>query len=632
MTSGMGTRIRPGHAEWPVAWATYRRVDTLEDDIRDLLAHGVGLISCDANTVEEAGHFLEIARRTGMKYHISIPDVTERWDIVGDLGLEPVPAMLIGGAFQGKAIDRHLFTFSPGFHEIIVEPPVYNPGFAYTLGSGGTGRPKPTERIAHYFPDMGEPCRCEVVVPEGLYDGRQHIVTIRASIRPAPKGSSPENDTVGPDMWDSREAMNRRLYEVSFDLGGLERAMLNMVGLAMYWEYRGSDKYWFFGRGCVSARAGSTQDALRTMIGQALEVWIEANGGSFPYDVVLALRFGDECFFPTGHVRGPSASFPLWDYSEPSIEEFRLRAGPIDYPRTWGFPEIYGENAYAWWLYLLHEGCAGLCGIVREEIDRNAPGLLLFRNQTRMGVFDLNNDHDGSGQELLTRNLDMVHLDPYPVSGRGYGENIPRDMSYCAGLARRYGRILVPWMQAHIYGGSDGLQHVSPKDVERMVREQRAQGVDAIMWLGYGFTFPRVRPDSWDRAGELHRELCSSPPYKPEARLAAIRSYRKWSISSLCDGRAKNPADWMLQQLLHVWSVEEGLPYDVFEVPPEIDGVEARNLEESLRRYEFVVSNEDRDGSWNVGAGTEWGDDIDPGRAGEIRGRIRRELISQGWL
>ena len=628
----MCDRIRPGHPEWPVAWATYRRVRSLEEDIGDLLDHGIGLISCEAETADEAGRLLEIARRTGMKYHISVPDITERSDIIRDLGLEPSPAVLIGGAYRGRAVDRHLFRFSPGFHRIIVEPPVYNPGFAYTEGSGGTGRPKPAERIAHYLPDIGEPSGCEIVVPKKAYDGKQHLEIVRGEVRQASSDSRPEVDTVDHDMWDSRETRERRLYEVSFDLGGLENALLDRVGLAIHWKYDGSEKYWFLGRGDSSAWAGSTREALRETLRRTLGVWTEANGGVLPHDVGLALRFGDECFFVTGHLRSPAVSYPLWDYSDLSIGEFRRSAGSIEHPRTWGFPEIYGEEAYAWWLYLLHKGCAELCGIVREEIRKGAPGLLLFRNQTRMGVFDLSNDHDGSGQELLTQNLDVVHLDPYPVSGRGYRDDIPRDMSYCAGLARRYNRILVPWMQAHTYGSSDGLQHVSPEDVDRMAGEQLAHGVDAIIWLGYGFTFPQIRPDSWERAGEFHRRLSSSAPIKPEARLAVIRSYRKWSISSLCDGLVRNPADWMLQQLLYVWSVEEGLPYDVFEVPPEIGDAGKRNLEESLGSYEFVVSNEEWEGAWNMGNAYGWGDAIDPGTTGEIRTRLRGELRGRGWL
>lgn len=627
----LSVKIRPGHPEWPVAWATYREVRSLDKDIEDLKEHGVGLISCDASSVNEAKNLLSVARRTGMKYHISIPDITDRSDIVRGYDLEPYPAELIGGAFRGMAIDRHVFSFEPEYHEIIVEPPVYNPGFAYTEGSGGTGRPLDTERIAHYLPDIGEPSSCEVVVPLRPFDGEQHLEIIRGRVSSAPPGSTPEVDTVSPDMMDSREAVDRGLYKVSFDLGGLDGAMLDSVGLALHWNYDGTGKYWVFGHGNVSAWAESTREALREMVRRELAVWIEANDGFFPHDVILALRFGDECFYITGHLRSPSVSYPLWDYSELSIDEFRKGAGPIEHPRTWGFPEIYGEYSYSWWLYLLHRSCAGLCGIVREEIEHLAAGLLLFRNQTRMGVFDLSNDHDGSGQELLTQNLDVVHLDPYPVRAAGYGDDIPRDMGYCAGLARRYNRILIPWMQAHTYGGYGGIQHVSPEDVERMGKEQRTHGVDAIIWLGYGFSFPELRPDSWDRAAIFHGELDNSPPQRPLSRLAVVRTYAKWAVSSLCGDRVRNPADWMLQQMLHVWSVEEGLPYDVFEVPPGMNSRERKALEDSISVYEFAVSNDEWRGAWNVGGGTGL-DYMENRNSDEIRRGIRRELHKRGWI
>jgi hypothetical protein len=628
----LGERIRPGHPEWPIAWTTYQRVRSLEEDIADLKEHGVGLISCNARSVDEAKNLLSVARRTGMKYHISIPDITDRSNIVRDYDLEPYPAILIGGAFRGRAIDRHVFSFEPEYHEIIVEPPVYNPGFAYTEGSGGTGRPLDTERIAHYLPDIGEPSSCEVVVPLRPFDGEQHLEIIRGKISRAPPGSEPEVDTVRSDMRDSKEVIDRGLHKVSFDLGGMDGAMLDSVGLALHWRYDGTEKYWVFGHGNVSAWAESTREALREVVRRELAVWIEANDGGFPHDVVLALRFGDECFYITGHVRAPCVSYPLWDYSEASIDQFRGRAGSIEHPRTWGFPEIYGEDAYSWWQYLLHESCAELCGIVRDEIQHLAAGLLLFRNQTRMGVFALNNDHDGSGQELLSRNLDVVHLDPYPVRASGYGEDIPRDMSYCAGLARRYDKILIPWMQGHIYGGPGGLQHVSPEDVKRMGIEQHIHGVDAIIWLGYGFSFPEIRPDSWEMAAQFHRELVNSPPPKPVSKLAVVRTYNKWATSSLCDGKVRNPADWMLQQMLHVWSVDEKLPYDVFEVPPGITPEEKGTLEESISNYEFVVSNDEWEGAWNLGCGIGWGSLEDPSVADEIRRNMRRELQRRGWL
>ena len=624
--------IRPGHPTWPRVWVTHRRMGTIEQDVAALRAAGVGLIEARGRNAAEARAELDLARKTGMKYHLSLPDITEHRGLVRQAGLEPVDALMIGGVYDGKAIDRHVYRFTAARHEIVIEPPVYNRRYAYTRGSGGTGRPKATERIAHYFPDIGPPVRAEVVVPLKRFDGRQHLKIVPAKVAPAPLGAAVPNDSAAK-LPDTTEKASRKLYRLTFDLTGLDAALLDRVGIAVYWAYGGSRQYWMFARGNVSAWADSTRQALRARVRKTLQPWIEAGGGRFPNDVVPAARYGDECFYITGHLNGRACSYPLWDYSKPAIEAFRRRAGRIEYPRTWGFPEVYGPEACAWWLYVLHEGCARLCGVVRDEIAKVAPGLMLFRNQTRMGVFHPSNDHDGSGQELLAANLDIVHLDPYPVHAGGYGACIPRDVSYCGGLARRYGRALVPWMQAHIYGGPGGLQHVSRTDVDRMADEQWAQGVDAIMWLGWGrgFTFPATRPESWKRAVAFHKRLAASAPPKPKARLAVLRSYRAWAMSSRCDGKVRNPADWMLQQLLEVWSVKHARPYDVFEVPPKLTDAERRKLEAELKRYDFVVSTEPRKGAWVIGAGTEF-TVVAPAAAGELRRGYEAELKRRGWL
>lgn len=631
-SAAMDSRILPGHPQWPRVWVTYRRLKAVEDDMAALRQAGVGLMSVGARKADDARQALDRARRLGMKYHISMPDVTEQISIVRGAGLEPVPAVMLGGVYDGRAMDRHVFSFSPGKHSIIIEPPVYNRGYAYTRGSGGTGRPKRAERIAHYFPDMGAPLRAEIVVPLRAFDGSQHLKVIPAAIAEAPPGSKPHNDTVAR-LPQTTESRTRKLWRLDFDLTGLEGAMLDRVGIAVYWTYRGSNQYWMFGHGNVSAWAPSTRQAAVERLRRTLAPWAEANGGNFPDDVVIALRYGDECFYVTGHLNGSACSYPLWDYSEPAIAAFRRHAGNIEFPRTWGFPGIYGPDAYAWWLYTLHEGCAGLCGAIRDEAHRIAPGLLVFRNSTRMGVFHLSNDHDGSGQELLARNLDIVHLDPYPVSGSGYHPCIPRDMSYCAGLARRYHRPLVPWMQAHTYGGPGGLQHVSPDDVDRMAAEQWEQGADAVMWLGWGrgFTFPETRPDSWQRAVAFHQRLNASPPPKPRAPLAVLRGYRAWALSSISDGKVRNPADWMLRQLLEVWAVKHRQPYDVFELPPRLTTQEERQLRRRLKPYDFVVSTVPWEGAWVIGQATEGGE-FERNQGGKLQKQFQAELRRRGWL
>ena len=623
----MTRKLGPADPDWPRVWVTYRPFRDVETDVADMKAHGVGLISRDCETVEEARAALAQARRWGLKYHISLPEITERATLVRAAGLPPVEAIMIGGVYRGRAVDRHLFSFQARPQKIIVEPPVYNQRYAYRLRSGPGDEEASGERIAHYFPDMGPPARAEAVVPMQEFDGRQHLRIVPAEVREAPPAAQPERDSLAPDLPPSSETRNRKLYELRFDLTGLAGARLDRVGLAIYWPYRGTDQYWMFGHGNVSAWGASTRAALSKTVRERLEVWRAANGGTFPNDTVIAARFGDECFYITGHLNGPAVSYPLWDFSDAGIEAFLRRAGAVEYPRTWGFPEIYGPDAYAWWLYSLHEGAARLCGLAREELANLAPGVLLFRNTTRLDVFHLSNEHDGSGQELLARNLDLIHLDPYPVEEKGYNQCIARDMSYCAGLARRYGLPLVPWMQAHTYGGPEGLQHVAPEQVDRMAEEQWRQGVDAVIWLGYGrrFTFPGVRPDSWERAGRFHRRLLAAPPPKPKAQLAVLRPYRARALCSLHEQQVRNPADWLLQQLLEVWAVKHGRPYDVFELPPESSEEDKRRLDAELKGYRLVVSTEPYPGAWVIGEGTI-GTCIDVSRAGEIQDRFEAEL------
>src|ERR1035441_6761468 len=61
----------------PVAWITYRTVDSLEKDFADIKAHGIGSVSMGARDAAEARQKLEVARRLDMKYHSHPPEVTE---------------------------------------------------------------------------------------------------------------------------------------------------------------------------------------------------------------------------------------------------------------------------------------------------------------------------------------------------------------------------------------------------------------------------------------------------------------------------------------------------------------------------------------------------------------------------
>lgn len=640
--------IRPGHPEWPRAWVSYQGgarnsdANLFEKIFIDLKEHGVGLISMSARTVEDARMKLDVARKYGMKYHIQFNKMNERKDMVDEMGLTSVDALMIGGIYQGRAIDRFLFEFSPGKHSIVIEPPVYNAQFAYRSRRDTSLAYEDREPNSHYFPDIPGPVKAEIIIPLKLYDGQQHLKIISATIEKLPAGSSPEIESVTPEMMKVNEIKNRKLYRISFDLTGLDKAILNKIGIAVYWPFHGSDKWYVFGHGTVSAAAESTLEAARRDAQNQLKIWTEANGGTFPIDVVIASRIGDEHFYISGHLYEPNktVNFPLWDYSEPALNVFRNNAGKIEYPRTWGYPEIYGTDAYAWWMYILHQNSAALIKATVEEAEKHAPGMLFFRNTTRAGIFSVANDHDGSGPELLTQQMNVVHLDPYPVGGTwwgdsGYREDIIRDMQYYAGLARRYNRLLIPWMQAHVYGGPGGLQHVSPEQVTRMGNEQYAMGIDAVIWLGYGpsenSTFPKTRPESWEQAGKFHQQLIKTPPHKSKAKLAVLRSYKAWALTSYNEDKIMNPQDWLLQQWLEVWAVKNKQPYDVFEIPPLITADRRKQLKNELKKYDYVIATEPWERAWIIGANTI-GSTVKPDESIKYQEQFKKEMEVKGWI
>lgn len=517
-----------GKVVFPRVWVTYKQHKSYKEDFDDLISHGVAGIEVRQER-SEWPEILRLARQKGIKLSTSIPEITENRSLVEKHGYKPTAAIMIGGAYKGLAIDRHLFSFSPRHYSILIEEPVYDKENCY----GALGR---------YFPRMGPPIRAEVVVPKRNYDGRQHLTILPAQIRPADR---------------------EHFYRMSFDLSPVE-GDLSRVGLAVYWEYEGTDKYWMFSRGPVSAWAESTRLALQEEVRELVAAWREANGGTFPGAEVLMARYGDECFYPTGHLNAPEASYPLWDYSQPAIEEYRKRCRD-EYPRTWGFPEIYGPKAYAAWMYTLHKGCAELVGCIKDTLTREDVPLLVFRNMTRAGVFSIANYRDGTGLQMLTESLDIAHLDPYPCHGpKDYREKtIPRDMGYVCGLARPLKRAVMPWLQAHAYlAERGGLDHPTPKQIQRMVEQHMPFHPLALIWLGYPGSF-QVDPENWKMAARMHKRLGELPTKPPEAEVAVVRPYEAWSLVGLSHLQT---VDRLLTDAVIEWlQFEAHAAYDAFE-------------------------------------------------------------------
>lgn len=536
-TDRMGNRSTAGERSFPKVWVTYKKHhESYEEDFRDLLEHGVDGVDLSHVSSREWGDLLQAAEGTDLKFAFEIADITEHGRLVRKHGLEPVAARMIGGAYQGKAIDRHLFAFAPGRHVLTIEEPIYDNVNCY-------------KTVGRYYPDMGPPVKAEVVIPRRDYDGRQHLTILEGRL-----GASEEEHG----------------YTLEFELDGSE-GDLSRVGLAVYWEYGGTDQYWIFGKGNVSAWAHSTGEALKREIQEQAALWSRAAGGEFPHDRVVAMRFGDECFHVTGHLNNTAEiSYPLWDYSQPSLLEFaKLRPGD-EYPRTWGFPEIYGAEAYGDWMYVLHKGCARLCDLARQTLRELGTDVKLFRNITRYDIFAIGNDRDGSGSGLLAEALDVVHLDPYPCSGNNrYNDRvIPSDMGYACAIARPLGKPVMPWLQAHSYWAElGGLDHPSAESIERMVRQHMAFEPEALMWLGYPGTFGQDAA-AWEAAGRMHREFTGHGPLQEGAgKLSQVLFIRHYSVWALSGQRDRHGMDRFLTgEVIPFLQEEMGLRYDAVEL------------------------------------------------------------------
>ena len=256
-------------------------------------------------------------------------------------------AVMIGGAYRGLAIDRNLFAFSAGPQDIIVEPPVYSVGQPYA--SGG-------KRSGHYFGGK-VPLRAEVIVPLKLFDGAQHLKILPAEMTLAGADAKPENDTVTVAMKGTPEVEKRRLVRLLFDLTPYKDALLDKIGLAVYWANDTESDAWKKGNGQMSVFSPHTRAAAVETVEFRLNRWKKANGGTFPSDVIVGLRFGDECFNVTGWLDCPAAKLAVlrpysmralvcdregWSVKNPAdalLGEF-VRAWSIDHGRAYDVFEV----------------------------------------------------------------------------------------------------------------------------------------------------------------------------------------------------------------------------------------------------------------------------------------------------
>lgn len=532
----------------PKVWMTYYDGKELDEDFSDMKSHGVDAVEVGVWGVEgnsRAVEVLEVARKTNMKLIIGIPEISEEAFNFPQDKVER--AVMMGGAYNGKAIDRFRFPFTPQKHEITIESPVYDSTNCY----GNIGR---------YFMGLA-PVRAEVVIKKADFDGKQHLQIVPAKITPE----------------------KEHFWKMQFDLTGVEGDLDNVV-LAVYWTSEGTRDYWIFGD-AVSMYSEGFRDRLQNKVKEIITAWEDANNGVFPTEII-AVRYGDECFHISGHLNSDDCSFPMWDYSESGIQQFKETYNG-EYPRGVGWPDMFGHEAYAHWMFNFHEAAAQSVKTVKTAlVDENVAHLPIFRNMTRMNVFDVMNDWDGTGLDLLSKEFDILHLDPYPVNDNGYDEKlIPRDMTYIEGLSRRHNKKVVPWMQAHVYGQ---LNHPSPAHITKMMDQQKQFDPDAIIWLGYGGvssgnTFPEHNKKSWEQAKIEHIQFKNqSAKSKADADFALVRPY---TVRSLRSKNVNSSDRFLTDRIIENAVFGDSLNYDPFE-PLMCGDISA----ERLQAYKFVIA------------------------------------------
>ena len=558
-----GTTRTSGPKSHARVWMTYVNfVNGLDEDFRDMKAHGIEGIEVDmypsiwVGDKMDPANALKSARKYGLQLAFTTENITLRADRIAAHGITPTPCVMIGGAYQGKAIDWNRFSFAPGKHEIKIEKPVF--GSDWTLGEGP------------YYAELLPPHRAEVIVKEADYDGQQHL-----AIRPA---------TIEPD--------GENTYRMRFDLSGAHGDLDNVM-LAVYWRMRGPiyeqpQPANYFGN-TASPHAPGTAKGLRASLKTHIAQWKQANGGKFPDDIVMGVRIGDEDFLQTvpNGPANPAQTMPLWDFSDDAIAAFKRLNPDDEYPRHWTYREAFGERAYADWMWSLHRACAGLLRTAKETLREEGLGYLkIYRNLTRCNSFYVGNDHGGMSLEMAGRELDIVSADPYPADDRGYHHHsIPGDMGYVAGIARRYGKELMPWFQGH------NGRHPSPEHLDEIYRQHLEFEPTRIIYLGYGTlespprgtiaTFPGGNAESWELSTRLNTRFQKRTQGKVKAHVAAVRDYHVWSLDAFGQDQC---LDRLFTELLGEASVRHGTLYDPIEVRSlnELDWTE-------LERYGVVL-------------------------------------------
>ena len=114
-------------------------------------------------------------------------------------------------------------------------------------------------------------------------------------------------------------------------------------------------------------------------------------------------------------------------------------------------------------------------------------------------------------------------------------------------------------------------------------------------------------------------------------KLAVLRSYKAWALTSYNDNNILNPQDWLLQQWLEVWAVQHKLPYDVFEIPPVLTMAGRKKIESELKKYQYIISTEPWKNAWLIGDKTT-GTAVMPGEDIKYQKQFNSEIEKRGWM
>ena len=544
----------PSDAGFPRVWMSSPESALPTASFEDLVSHGVQVIeTTDIQGARKHGLQVMLATDVGgmfMGRPIGGRDAAQ-------VGLIPEFAVAIAGTYKDLSIDSHTFPFDKGKHTVEIGLPFHFAPYDWKTKTYFADNHTFDNHFDRRIFSTDRAFKAEVVVKQRDYDGKQHLAIIPAVIS-------------------SRSSLN---LNVTFDLTNVDGDLDHTI-LAVYWRTNQ-----------LSPAADSTRETAARAIREVLDRFTRENGGVFPDDVIRAMRYGDECFLRTGFVNSPKCALPIYDYSDSGIAGYRRLNGNDEYPRVWGFPEFFGVNAYRDWLYAFHTSTAELVKAVVTEAHKVSPRLMVFRNTTRFNptpFATLANDHDGCSAQLLAQQFDMLNPDPYPVWRTGDSQStnsdrdpqahyiesmIPLENAYWAGLVRRLGKKVVPWMQAHTF--SHDLQHPSPDDVHHMYEQVVGYNPDGIMWLGYepgdtaespdfGMTLPDARPETWKALRSINLRVqhnLGRPKQTPS--VAVLRFYAE---RSLVDLERRHLHDrFLTEQILTGLTIDLGVPYDVFE-------------------------------------------------------------------